>query len=262
MNIALADLQNRFTGFLRDPAGTPMPEELPPERMRVYQDLVFRNIQSLLASNFPVLEKITRDGDHWNVLTRGFIRDHRAHTPHFPLLATEFLDYLEKLSGDSDRPETQVLARYPFIPELAHYEWVELDVQISPVPSLAKPIKPVTLNDALVLNPTAHVLAYQWPVHQIGPDFQPTEAPAVPTFLAVFQNAKIQSQFILLTPLAALLLENIQQQSTCSVMHHIQILAQQHEKLSEAELTNNVLEIVERLCDQSLVISQSMASSC
>jgi hypothetical protein len=261
MSAELADLQSRFTGFLRDPSGTPMPDGLPPERMRVYQDLVFRNVQSLLASNFPVLEKITRGGGHWDALTQGFIRDHRAHTPHFPLLALEFLAYLEKLDASPDKPEAKILTRYPFAQELAHYEWVELDVQIAPTAALPKFTEPVTLSSRLTLNPTAHVLAYQYPVHQIGPDFQPTEAPATPTFLAVYQNPRVQSEFILLTPMAALLLENVQQNGTCSTAHHIRILAQQHENLSEADLTNDVLEILEQLCDQGLIVSQKIVGT-
>jgi hypothetical protein len=261
MHKTLTDLQSSFTGFLRDPSGTPMPEGLMPERMRVYQDLVFRNVQNLLTSNFPVLAKITGDKSDWDALARGFIRDHRAHTPHFPLLATEFLDYLEGLSDNSDKPEAQILFRYPFAKELAHYEWVELDVQIALEPNLPGGSQQITLRDGLSINPTAHVLAYEWPVHLIGPDFQPTEAPDAPTFIAVFQNVNAQSEFILLTPLAALLLENIEQRATCSTAEHIRILAQQHEDLSEADLSESVLEIADQFRKQGLITGETISST-
>ena len=191
----------------------------------------------------------------------GIIRDHRAHTPHFPLLATEFLDYLEGLSDNSDKPEAQILFRYPFAKELAHYEWVELDVQIALEPNLPEGSQQITLRDGLSINPTAHVLAYEWPVHLIGPDFQPTEAPDAPTFLAVFQNVNAQSEFILLTPLAALLLENIEQRATCSTAEHIRILAQQHEDLSEADLSESVLEIADQFREQGLITGETISDT-
>lgn len=261
MQKTLTDLQSSFTGFLRDPSARPMPEGLMPERMRVYQDLVFRNVQNLLTSNFPVLAKITDDGGDWNLLTQGFIRDHRAQTPHFPLLATEFLDYLDSLREQPDKPEAQVLLKYPFTPELAHYEWIELDVQIAPVPKLPTSGKPITKQATLSINPTAHVLAYEWPVHLLGPDFLPTQAPDTPTFLTVFQNAQVQSEFTLLTPLAALLLENIERRPMCSTGEHIRILAQQHENLSEDDLSDSVLEIAEQFRKQGLITGETISST-
>jgi hypothetical protein len=95
----------------------------------------------------------------------------------------------------------------------------------------------------------------------IGPDFQPTEAPGTPTFLTVFQNAYAQSEFILLTPLAALLLENIEQRATCSTAEHIRILARQHDGLSEADLSESVLEIADQFHRQGLVTGETIPST-
>ena len=254
MDKTLAEIQAEFTGYLRNPSAIAIPDDLPAEPMRIYSSLVFRNVQSLLTSNFPVLAEITQKNGHWDALTQEFIRDHKAQTPHFPLLANEFLDYLDTLEEDTNKPEHWLLSRYPFAKELAHYEWVELDVQIAEVPPLPKSTKPIILSDELLLNPTAHVLAYRWPVHQIGPDFQPLEAPQVPTFLAVFQNPQIRSEFVLLTPLAALLLENIQLQPNCAAKDHIHTLEKQYEKIGETNLTDGVIEILEKLCTQGLVL--------
>ena len=254
MNKTLAEIQVEFTGFLRNPSANPIPDKLPAEPMRIYGDLIFRNVQSLLASNFPVLAEIMQINGHWGALTQEFIRDHKAQTPHFPLLAKEFLDYLDILEENTNRPEHWLLIRYPFAKELAHYEWVELDVQIAEVPSLPESTTHLALTDKLFLNPTAHVLAYRWPVHQIGPNFQPLEAPQVPTFLAVFQNPRICSEFVLLTPLAALLLENIQLQPDCAINDHIHTLEKQYEKIEETNLTDGVIEILEKLCAQGLVL--------
>ena len=218
--------------------------------MRVYEDLVFRNISSLLTNNFPVVAECT--GSDWNALMRGFIRDHRAQAPHFSQLTLEFLAYLESLSQDAHRDERVIVSRFPFIAELAHYEWVELDVQIAPIPDIETDAGPIIMNHRLVLNPTAHVLAYGWPVHQIGPAFLPPEQPQTPTFLAVFLSANAKVEFMSLTPLAALLLENIEKTAS-SVADQIKKLSEQFGDQVPADLTTDTTDLLYHLRSKGLI---------
>ena len=222
--------------------------------MQIYQDLVFRNLDSLLTSNFPVVQSIITS-HHWEALIRGFIRDYRATTPHFPLLPQEFLGYLQGLYQSND----SIFDRYPFIWELAHYEWVELDVQIAETPEPTRVTTTAQADDVLELNATAHVLAYEWPVHQIGPEFIPTERPETHTFLTVFQNAEADCEFMSLTPLAALLLENIEHHAACSLADHAAILAQQHDTLSHQSLFDDTVNLVDRMRTKGLVFCRAAA---
>ena len=73
----------------------------------------------------------------------------------------------------------------------------------------------------LELNATAHILAYEWPVHQIGPGFIPTQRPEAPTFLAAFQNAAADCEFMSLTPLAACCWKTLTRHGTCSLADHV-----------------------------------------
>ncbi|MDC3124090.1 DNA-binding domain-containing protein [Gammaproteobacteria bacterium] len=95
MSSQLHDIQSNFTAYLRDPDTSAHPSDVPLERVRVHEDLVFRNISSLLTNNFPVVAECK--GSDWNALMRGFIRDHRAQAPNFPQLPLEFLAYLDSL---------------------------------------------------------------------------------------------------------------------------------------------------------------------
>ena len=255
MNDTLGNIQTRFTQYLRDPIALAVPTDLPAERMQIYQDLVFRNLENLLASSFPVVKNVT-ESDHWGALIRGFIRDYRATTPHFPLLPQEFLSYLQGLYQKND----SIFDRYPFIWELAHYEWVELDVQIAETPDLPHVMEPMPINGALELNTSAHILAYTWPVHQIGPEFRPNTPPQTPTFLAVFQNAKADCEFMSLTPLAALLLENIELNDACSVADHVALLEQQYDMPSPHSLFDDTVNLVERMRTKGLVLWRAKAS--
>lgn len=258
MSSQLHDIQSNFTAYLRDPDTSAHPSDVPLARMRVYEDLVFRNISSLLTNNFPVVAECT--GGDWNALMRGFIRDHRAQAPHFPQLPLEFLAYLDSLSQDADRDEHAIVARFPFIAELAHYEWVELDVQIAPIPAVVTDVDPIRMDHRLVLNPTAHVLAYGWPVHQIGPAFLPLEQPQTPTFLAVFLSPNAKVEFMSLTPLAALLLENIDKAAS-SVADQIKKLSEQFGDQVPADLTTDTTNLLDHLRSKGLVYATTVDHS-
>jgi len=57
------------------------------------------------------------------------------------------------------------------------------------------------------VSPFAWALAYQWPVHRIGPDFQPDLPPPEPTLLLVRRDASHQVRFAAISPLVYRLIE-------------------------------------------------------
>lgn len=182
--------QAAFAAHLRDPEHCPAPADLDDRRMAIYRELVFNNVDSLLTGNFPVLHGLLSK-DRWQVLVRDFLIRHRARSPLFPELAREFLDYLAKERGE--RPEDP-----PFLPELAHYEWVELALLIAedePTPAGVDPHGDLLAGRPLV-SPLAWSLVYRYPVHQIGPDHEPKTPPAEPTRLLVFRDRADQVQFM------------------------------------------------------------------
>ena len=120
----LAELQRRFAAHIRDPDRNPAPADVEDRRMKVYRELFFNNVSSLLAGNFPVLRALC-DDDAWRALVRDFYSRHRCRTPLFPEVAREFLRYLQDgRAPHQDDP--------PFLLELAHYEWTELALSLDP----------------------------------------------------------------------------------------------------------------------------------
>ncbi|MDH5821523.1 putative DNA-binding domain-containing protein [Luteimonas sp. RD2P54] len=197
--------QYALTRHLRDPDGASPPPGIEERRLAVYRELLFNNLRGLLASNFPVIAR-TLGGERWIALVRAFLRDHRCRTPLFPELGREFLRYLEGADGLP-----------AFLPELAHYEWAELALQISEA-SLAdagaEPLdradpRPALLDRAPVLSPLAWPLAYRWPVHTIGPEYQPHAPPEAPTLLMLRREADGRVRFSRLSPLAWRLVERL-----------------------------------------------------
>ena len=92
------------------------------------------------------------------------------------------------------------------IAELAHYEWVELALQISEAdvaPPAGRPVGACRI----ALSPLARPLAYAWPVHRIGPDFRPTDLPEAPTLLLARRDGEGDVRFSALSPLVYRLLQ-------------------------------------------------------
>ena len=63
--------QFALSRHLRDPDAVPAPEGIEPRRVAIYRDLLYNNLQGLLAGNFPVIRR-TLDDDAWHALVRAF----------------------------------------------------------------------------------------------------------------------------------------------------------------------------------------------
>lgn len=199
--------QFAFSRHLRDPQAHPAPDGIEDRRMAIYRDLFINNIESLLAGNFPVIRQTLGDAP-WRTLVRAFYAEHRSHTPLFPEVAREFIRYLEQCA--LDQPTSQQRNDPPWLAELAHYEWVELALQIADDALPAHAADGDLLAGVPVLSPFAWALAYQWPVPHIGPDYQPTQAPAEPTLLMVRRDGEGRIHFAQLSPLTYRLWQRLQ----------------------------------------------------
>lgn len=184
--------------YLRAPGQCPAPAGVEPRRLQIYQDLVYNNIEGFISGGFPVLRSLYEE-DAWHQLVRKFIDQHRCQSPYFLEISQEFLQFL--MQGYSAVPDDP-----PFLLELAHYEWVELALDVS-----QEELPPVAaggnvLASVLGLSPLAWLLSYKFPVHRIGPGFRPTDA-GEPTYLAVYRDDQDHVNFMELSAATARLLE-------------------------------------------------------
>jgi len=194
-------MQTEFASHIRNPDANDAPGDIEDRRMKIYRDLFFNNIQSLLGSNFPVLHTVYREQD-WLQLVRDFYAEHRCQTPLFPEVAKEFLRYLqdgrEHNEGDP-----------PFLLELAHYEWVELALSLDERELEDQDADPQgdVLEGIPLLSPLAWPLSYRFPVHLIKPDFQPAEPPDQPSHILVYRNRSGDVKFMKLNAVSRMLLD-------------------------------------------------------
>lgn len=186
---AFRERQYAFAAHLRDPARNAV-AGIEERRLQIYRDLFYNNIEDCLAGAFPVLRKLSTDAV-WHARVRDFYARHRCVAPQFHRVPEEFLRYLEDERGEHAEDP-------PFLRNLAHYEWVELELGVSPLelsPQLADPNGDL-LEGSPLLSPLAWTLAYDYPVHRIGPDYQPQAPDAQPTYLIVNRDRNDRVRFL------------------------------------------------------------------
>ena len=186
--------QHAFAQHLRDPRRAARPAGVPARGMGVYRELVGNNLQGFIDSAFPVCRAILGEA-RWLRLGRRFRRDWPLRTPWFREIPREFLHFLAQTPG----------LRLPrWLPELAHYEWVELAADIADAPIPPHDPDGDLRHGTVVLNPVLFNLAYAWPVHRIGPDWRPRRPAA--THLLVHRDADDVVRFSETNPVTARLL--------------------------------------------------------
>lgn len=204
---SFSDVQYQFTNYIRDPEHAETPEGIEQRRLTVYRDLFYNNIEGFVSSCFPVLKSLVSQ-ERWHAMVRDFMIKHQSTSPLFNEIAHEFLHYLD---NERDLKNDPV-----FIQALCHYEWVELALSISDAePTLLEfDAEQDYLAQHLNTSPLAWPLSYAFPVHQISPDFQPSEPSDTPVFLLVYRNSDDDVLFLELNPVSARLIDLLNQNQT------------------------------------------------
>lgn len=249
----LRALQAAFARHLRDPAldraQHPLPDGVDERQLAVYQELFVGNVEGLLAGAFPVLRQLLADAA-WRELVRAFYRDHPASTPLFRRLAEEFVDWL-----DGERPPQP--DDLPFMAQLAHYEWVELALATAedPAPEAVQASRHGDLLGGVPrLSPLCWTLVYDWPVHRIGPDYQPRVAPSMQTCLVVHRNADDDVKFLEVNAVTARLLTLIEEQPEATGVALLEQIAEELQQDDVDLVINAGGEILDTLRERGIIL--------
>lgn len=212
--------QFAFAGHIRDPRQNKRPAGVEARRMKVYNELLYNNLEGFLLACFPVLRKVLGKRK-WTALVRDFFSTHRCHTPFFRQIPDEFVQYLKNERGE--RAEDP-----PFLQDLARHEWVELMLAVSNKEiDLAKIDAAGDLfNGRPALNPQLSMQSYDYPVHRIGPKFKPTVEQKEETHFAILRNKEDEVKFILLNPVSMRLLYLLQTNALSGEAALLQIAAE------------------------------------
>ncbi|MCP4474152.1 MAG: hypothetical protein GY821_06205 [Gammaproteobacteria bacterium] len=200
--------QLAFSQRIRHGAAAAYPENIPPQRMQVYQDNFFAGIDEILSNCFPIVNTILVPS-LWRTLVADFYANHPLETPLFSEIPATFLSYLVQTADKSTTPA--------FLIELAHYEWMELVIEYRQGTATAATVETVDFDSSLLTtSELAEVVAYHFPVHQICKDFMPILPGPSPTYLCIYRNADDEVKFIELNVASTRLLQQLKQQRQSS----------------------------------------------
>lgn len=202
-SLSFTDWQAAFADRIRNPRAAPRPPGTPARRMRVYEELLFNNLEGFLLACYPVTRQLL-GARAWRRTLRRFFSEQRSRSPLFRDIPKAFLDWLAPHAAD-------LFPALPFLAEFMHYEWLELAVSITaeePDPNAVDPDGDL-LAGRPALNPTARLACYRWPVHRIGPRCRPAGSATAEHGYLLFRDDADRVRFILLNPLAVRLLAMI-----------------------------------------------------
>ncbi|MFY8297764.1 DNA-binding domain-containing protein [Pseudoalteromonas sp. SS15] len=245
--MSFIDVQNAFMAHIRDPENVKKPHDVTEERMTVYKELFFNNVEGFVSSAFPVLKSLYCES-HWQTLVRTFFISHDCSSPYFLDISAEFLAFLqhEYVMQESDPI---------FMLELAHYEWVELDVSVCFEDEMQKQLINLD-NQPLYLSNTARNLSYQYPVHQISEDFQPTEPSEQPHYFVVYRDEEDDVGFIASNPMTAILLEQLDNNPGINLLELVSKVVEIIPQFSEEQLIGGATQTLNALAELGVVVTK------
>ena len=229
--------QLAFGAHLRDPAAHPPPPGVDDRRMAIYRELFFNGLEGLLRGNLPVLVAVLGEAA-WRALVRRFYAGHRCATPLFTEIGREFVDWLASSPRGINDPD--------WMHELAHYEWIELALQISEATEPPHDPAGDLLAGVPVSSALAWPLAYRWPVHRIAPGVRLDTAPAAPTFLLARRDPAGDVRFSELSALAHRLLQRIDENDDATGATLLQGLADDAQAADPAAFLREGAAMLER----------------
>ena len=252
---ALQQVTEQFAGYIRDPEHQAAPQNIEQRRLNIYKDLFYNNIENFISGGFPILRSIIAD-QPWHQMVRDFMVSYRCQSPYFLEISQEFQQYL------AQQPELLSQPGYPpFIQELAHYEWVELALDVAEQDITAfEREQGISLPEDLlrqlpVVSPLAWSLVYQYPVHQIGEGFQPQQPAEQPSFLIVYRDRADEVRFMEANAVTARLIELLEQAEASASGESVLLqLAEEMQHPQPEQIIDSGLQLLQQLLQQDIIL--------
>lgn len=239
-------LQQQFMAHIRDPQNQQPVSGIEDRRLKIYRELFFNNVKGFVSSGFPVLRSLYED-EAWNALVRDFFVHHDCHSPYFIDISKEFLKWLtdERDSHSDD---------LPFLVELAHYEWVELDISVRKEQYHYPQLTEDELSCVgLVVSETAWALSYSYPVHQISEDFIPTDGQPGSVHLIVYRDEDDEVQFMQINGVTAMLLQLLNDNPGAAFAPLVEAMCEMLPQFGKEQLQSGAFEVMTKLVERGIV---------
>ena len=241
---SLRETQHAFIQHIKNPQANPFDGGIEDRRLKIYRELFFNNILGFLSSGFPVLESLYSE-KQWKELARKFFIEHECRSPYFIDISKEFVEYL---SSEYELGEFDPV----FMRELAHYEWLELDVSVRKSTQIAKAWDRHSSITQVQMSDLASLVSYQYPVHQISVDFQPSQASEI-VYLVIYRDATDEVNFTLINGVSAHLLNTIMQQGVVTIDSLSKTMIEAMPQLEVRQINESLQQVLQQLLKQEIL---------
>ena len=246
-------VQRQFAAHLRHPGQHPAPAGIEDRRLAIYREVFFNNVENFVANGFPVLRSMLSEQD-WLALVREFYANYTCQSPYFVEVPRHFVEFLTARQDSLQLP--------PWALELAHYEWMELvlDISTQDWPQQGINAEGDPLAEAPVLSPLMCLLSYHWPVHKLSASFVPEQPLAEPVWLVVYRNRDDVVKFMEVNAATAALLQALDNADQLSGRALLARLAGQL-GMAEAQVLEFGAPLLVRLRDSDIIVGTRPARS-
>lgn len=244
---AFQQTQLDFIDHLKNPDQHAFDYGIEDRRLNVYRELFFNNVKGFLSSGFPVLESLYTE-QQWLALARQFFAEHECRSPYFIDISKEFVEYL---SNEYEAKEIDP----PFLQELAHYEWLELAISVKKQTELMSFWDGSSDFTSIAVSEVATLVSYQFPVHQISPDFQPKEA-GEPVYIVVYRDQQENVKFTLVNAVSAHLLTLIQQTPFVSPDDLVDAMSEAMPQLPREQIFQGTQDTIKQMLGQQILVAK------
>lgn len=201
--ISFQATQQQFCNWIRFPE-TELPKTFSAQRMQIYRDLLFNNVCSFIDLVYPIagamLPKL-----QWQKLLAEFFRNEKCQSPFYNDISLQFREYLI----DCNHPSLQ---EYPWLVELLQFEWLELYLDTVEIEKTT-----VTQQSEWQLTTQVWVLVYQYPVYEWLSTMTISQVESMPSAIMVWRNDQHNICVERLSPLFAMLIEQINQKELLEI---------------------------------------------
>lgn len=137
------------------------------DRLLIYRQMVHSDLEDPLEESFPITRVALEAAEAWDRCVSDFISSRTVSTPHYRDIAPTFVGWLAESRWG--------LERWPWLLELAHFEFVDRMVRLGPDPDPRQDLDAdPTPCHRIVLDGASQILSYRFAVHRS------TEARPVP----------------------------------------------------------------------------------
>lgn len=225
--------------------------------VRLYGSLLNFGHHDVMESIYPYCQQLL--GDDWEATVDDYIKNFPPDHFNFNRLCSRFPQYFSMTEGGA-----KFLKRFPFIAELAHYEWIELEKMEEDVIIEVCEHTPLTAPEqfaklAPVVNSSLTIKRYEYPIPQIVEILEAggklaRKVPKEETTVAIYRHPKThRCHFVELGEASVKVLETARE-GTVTYNQLIPLVVSLAKNENPQKVVVDFLESIEELQDLAVLV--------